>query len=110
MIVCDDLNCDMGSWEDPIVKTPNLDRLRQHAVRFNNAYCQYPLSGPTRASFMTGYSPERTGVNDLFTHFRKNIPNAVTLPELFKNNGYFTARVGKVYHAGVPFEDRKSVV
>lgn len=104
MIVCDDLNCDMGSWEDPIVKTPNLDRLRQHAVRFNNAYCQYPLSGPTRASFMTGYSPERTGVNDLFTHFRKNIPNAVTLPELFKNNGYFTARVGKVYHAGVPFD------
>lgn len=104
MIVCDDLNCDMGSWEDPVVKTPNLDRLRSHAVRFNNAYCQYPLSGPARASFMTGYSPVRTGITDLFTSFRKNLPGCVTLPQLFKNNGYFTARVGKVYHAGVPFD------
>ena len=101
-IVCDDLNCDLGAWDDPVVKTPNLDRLRQNAVRFNNAYCQFPLSGPTRASFLTGYSPERTGVMDLQANFRTRLPNAVTLPQLFKNNGYFVARVGKVYHANVP--------
>lgn len=101
-IVSDDLNCDLGSFDDPIVKTPNLDRIRQHAVRFFNDYCQYPLSGPTRASFLTGYSPDKTKVYDLVTNFRKALPNAVTLPELFKDNGYFTARVGKVFHAGVP--------
>lgn len=103
-IVCDDLNCDLGSWDDPMVKTPNLDRLSKNAVRFNNAYCQFPLSGPTRASFLTGYSPERTEVMDLTTSFRKALPDCVTLPQLFKNNGYFTARSGKVYHANVPMD------
>lgn len=101
-IVCDDLNADLGSFDDSIVKTPNLDRICKHAVRFNNAYCQYPLSGPTRASFLTGYSPDRTKVTDLTTNFRTAMPDAVTLPQLFKNNGYQTIRVGKVYHANVP--------
>lgn len=101
-IVCDDLNADLGSYEDSIVKTPNLDRIRENAVRFNYAYCQYPLSGPTRASFLTGYSPYRTEVMDLTTNFRKAMPHAVTLPQLFKNNGYQTIRVGKVFHANVP--------
>lgn len=103
-IVCDDLNADLGSFDDSIVKTPNLDRIRAHAVRFNNAYCQYPLSGPTRASFLTGYSPERTKVMDLTTNFRQAMPNCVTLPQLFKNNGYYTVRIGKVYHANVPMD------
>ena len=79
-IVADDLICDMGCFDDPIVKTPNLDKLRQHAVRFNNSYCQYPFSGPSRASFLTGYTPDRTGVLDLKTNFRDNLPAAVTLP------------------------------
>lgn len=103
-IVCDDLNADLGSFDDSIVKTPNLDRIRAHAMRFNNAYCQYPLSGPTRASFLTGYSPERTKVMDLTTSFRKAMPDCVTLPQLFKNNGYYTVRIGKVYHANVPMD------
>lgn len=101
-IVADDLNNDMGCFDDPIVKTPNLDRLRARAVRFNNAYCQYPFSGPSRASFLTGYMPEKTGVVNLTTNFRDVIPTAVTIPQAFKQNGYFTGRVGKVFHAGVP--------
>ncbi len=101
-IVADDLNSDMGCFDDPIVKTPNLDRLRSHAVRFNNTYCQYPFSGPSRASFMTGYMPEKTGVVNLTTNFRENLPNAITMPQAFKQNGYFTGRIGKVFHAGVP--------
>lgn len=104
LIISDDLNCDLGSYDDPIVKTPNLDRLRQHAVRFNNTYCQFPLSGPSRASMLTGYSPEKTKVMNLENDFREALPNCVTLPQLFKNNGYYTARVGKVFHAGVPFD------
>ena len=103
-IMADDLNSDMGSFDDPLVQTPNLDRLRANALRFTGAYCQFPLSGPSRASIMTGYYPEKTRVYDLQTDFRENIPAAVTLPELFKINGYYTARVGKIYHAGVPFD------
>lgn len=101
-IMADDLNSDMGSFDDPLVQTPNLDRLRANALRFNNAYCNYPLSGPSRASIMTGYYPEKTKVYDLATFFRNTIPDAVTLPELFRKNGYFVARVGKIFHAGVP--------
>lgn len=101
-IVSDDLNNDMGCYDDPLVKTPNLDKLRQHAVRFNHSYCQFPLSGPSRASFLTGYSPDKTKVKDLENDFRTVLPNAVTLPELFKKNGYVTARIGKMFHAGVP--------
>lgn len=103
-IMSDDLNSDMGSFDDPLVQTPNLDRLRAHATRFMNAYTQFPLSGPSRASIMTGYYPDKTQVHDLQTFFRNTIPSAVTLPELFKKNDYFTARVGKIYHAGVPFD------
>ena len=86
-IMADDLNSDMGSFDDPLVQTPNLDRLRANALRFNNAYCNYPLSGPSRASIMTGYYPEKTKVYDLATFFRNTIPDAVTLPELFRKNG-----------------------
>lgn len=101
-IMADDLNSDMGSFDDPLVQTPNLDRLRANAVRFSNAYCNFPLSGPSRASIMTGYYPEKTKVYDLATFFRNTIPEAVTLPELFQKNGYYVARVGKIFHAGVP--------
>lgn len=101
-IMADDLNADMGCFDDPVVKTPNLDRLRKHAVRFNKAYCQFPFSGPSRASMLTGYYPDKTGVMDLVAEFRDTIPTAVTLPQAFKKNGYFTGRVGKIFHAGVP--------
>lgn len=103
-ISSDDLNMDMNAFDDPFVKTPNLDRLLKKSVRFDNAYCQSPLSGPSRASIMTGLRPDNTGVYDLFSNFREKQPNAVTLPQLFIQNGYYVARVGKIYHYGVPSE------
>ncbi len=103
-ISSDDLNVDMNVFDDPFVKTPNLDRLLKRAVRFDKAYSQCPLSGPSRASIMTGLRPDQTHVKDLFTFFRDSIPNVTTLPQLFMENGYFTARVGKIYHYGVPSE------
>ena len=101
-IAVDDLSCDMNTFGNKDVKTPNLDCLAQKGMAFSHAYNQAPISGPSRASIMTGYRPCKTQVHDLFTHFRTALPNAVTIPQMFKNNGYFTCRVGKIYHARVP--------
>lgn len=101
-IASDDLNVDMNVFDNPFIKTPNLDRLFKSGIRFDRAYSQYPLCAPSRASLMTGLRPDKTKVKDLFTFFRDSIPNVVTLPQLFMKNGYFTARVGKIYHYGVP--------
>jgi len=103
-IASDDLNTDIHCYGDPQVKTPNIDRISRQGVRFDRAYNQYPLSGPSRASLMTGYRPDKTGVYDLKMNFRENLPSAKTIAQLFRENGYFSGRVGKIFHYGVPGE------
>ena len=103
-IAVDDLNNDLGSYGHPLVKSPNIDRLAKRGVQFDRAYCQYPVCNPSRSSFMTGLYPEQTGVLSNAGDFRKRHPDLPTLSQHFMNSGYFAARVGKIYHYGVPLQ------
>lgn len=97
-IIVDDLNTTLGCYGHPTVKTPNIDRLAKQGVLFKNAYCNYPVSGPSRSSFLTGLYPETTTILDNKKTLASVLGERTTLPYLFKQNGYQTIGLGKVFH------------
>jgi len=101
-IITDDLNCNMGAYDHPVVQTPEIDQLAREGVTFMNAYANFPQCGQSRASFMTGLYPIQTGVTHHQQLFRNYIPDATTMPQHFMANGYSAARVGKLYHYNNP--------
>lgn len=101
LFICvDDLKPMLGCYGDRSVKSPNLDRLAARGMLFERAYCNQAVCAPSRNALLTGLRPTTTGIYDLGTNFREVTPDAVTLPQLFKQNGYRAEGVGKIFHVG----------
>jgi iduronate 2-sulfatase len=106
-IISDDLNCDLACYGHKEVRSPNLDRLAKSGVRFDRAYVQYPVCNPSRTSFLTGLRATTTQIMDNNIHFRKRMPDVMALPQLFRENGYESVGLGKVFHRGLSPDDVK---
>lgn len=109
LIISDDMRTELGCYASTLAKTPNLDRLATMGVRFDRAYCQFPLCGPSRSSMLTGRHPGTTGVLGNRTWFGAAHPEFVSLPKYFKNNGYTSIGVGKIFHGGIDDTEAWSV-
>jgi iduronate 2-sulfatase len=100
-IIADDLTKTLPAYGYTLAQTPNVDRLAARSVRFDRAYCQYPVCSPSRVSFLSGRRPEHTGMYGNSGNSRTPLlKDAVFMPQHFKANGYFTTRLGKVFHIG----------
>lgn len=101
-IISDDLTATaLSCYGNQVCQTPNIDSLAARGTRFTRAYCQGTYCGPSRASFLSGYYPHATGVLG-YVSPRPKIGDRATWPQHFKNHGYYSARVSKIYHMGVP--------
>jgi iduronate 2-sulfatase len=99
LIVCDDLNTHVSPSGYDHIKTPTLAQFASEAMTFNRAFCQYPVCGPSRASFLNGLYPQSSGVIDNKADIRQTRPGTLSMPQFFKENGYWTGSVGKVFHS-----------
>ncbi|MGB2453695.1 MAG: sulfatase, partial [Akkermansiaceae bacterium] len=99
LIVCDDLNTHVSPSGYDHIKTPTLAKFASNAMTFNRAFCQYPVCGPSRSSFLNGLYPQSSGVIDNNADIRQTRPGTLSMPQFFKENGYWTGSVGKVFHS-----------
>jgi arylsulfatase A-like enzyme len=100
-IASDDMRPQLGCYGDKLVKSPHLDRLAARGLIFDRAFCQQALCSPSRISLLTGRHPWTTRIYQIGPFLRETMPDVVTLPQHFKNQGYFTRSLGKVYHVGI---------
>ena len=98
-IVVDDLRPELGCYNSPVAKSPNIDKLASEGLLFNRAYCQQAICGPSRASVMTGVRPQSSGITHNYIKFRERISKP-TVPQHFAANGYKTVYLGKIFHHG----------
>ena len=98
-ISVDDLNTDLNCYGAEYIHSPNIDKLASEGLLFNRSYCQMSVCSPSRTSLLTGTRPENNGVMDLKTHFRDTLGDDITtLPQHFKNHGYYTRSFSKIFH------------
>ena len=97
-IMIDDLRPELGCFGRDYIKSPNIDRLASEGIAMHNAYCNISVSGSSRASLLTGLYPTRNRFTTYYASAIKEVPEIVSLPEHFKNNGYETLSVGKIFH------------
>lgn len=107
-IAVDDMKPILGCYGDAVAISPNIDSLAADGHLFRRAYCQQAVSGPTRASLLTGLRPEEVGVTELGTYMRAKNPDVVTLPQAFREAGYETRGVGKIFHGSQNSLDKRS--
>jgi iduronate 2-sulfatase len=100
LILVDDLEPALGTYGDPIAKSPNIDRLARRGMVFERAYTNQAVCAPSRNALLTGLRPTSTGIYDLGTNFRRATPDAVTLPQWAMRQGYDTEALGKIFHVG----------
>lgn len=102
-IIADDLTDRLSCYGDSVASTPNLNKLADKGVLFANTFCQFPTCGPSRASMLSGLYPFETGyTSNKEGTLNEHLPDVVSLPHLFRKNGYFTARIGKIFHMNIP--------
>lgn len=107
-IIADDLNVSaLGAYGNKVMKTPAIDQLAKEGIIFNRAYSQFPVCGPSRASLMFGYYPSATETYGYVSGREQVGPDRFSMAQWFKHHGYYTARVGKIFHMGVPIDIEK---
>ena len=97
-IIVDDLRPELGCYGSSEIKTPAIDRLAGDGFLFENAFCQVPVCGASRASFMTGLYPTAERFVRYYSRADEDAPHVADIPKWFKRNGYTTISNGKVYH------------
>jgi iduronate 2-sulfatase len=101
LLICvDDLKPALGCYGERLARSPNIDRLAARGILFERAYCNQAVCAPSRNSLLTGLRPQTLGIYDLGTNFRRAVPDAITLPQWFKQHGYRTEGLGKIFHVG----------
>ncbi|XP_036160754.1 iduronate 2-sulfatase isoform X1 [Myotis myotis] len=101
LIIVDDLRLSLGCYGDKLIRSPNIDQLASHSLLFQNAFAQQAVCAPSRVSFLTGRRPDTTRLYDFNSYWRVQAGNFSTIPQYFKENGYVTMSVGKVFHPGI---------
>jgi iduronate 2-sulfatase len=97
-IAVDDLRPELGCYGAAHMKSPNIDKLASHGLLFERAYCQVAVCNPSRSSMLSGTRPDTTGVLDNQHFMRPNMPDVISLPQHFKNHGYTSLSLGKIFH------------